>query len=61
VTNPILSTCGPAPGREGPKVPSWANVADQALEVGRGHLVVVLAAVVGLLVLGLAWILVYSW
>ncbi len=50
---------GPAPGWEGPKVPSWAMVADQGPGVTPGRLLPTLAVVVGVALLGLAWVLLW--
>lgn len=54
-----LAAGGPAPAWEGPELPSWAGVADQAAGVGPGHLVVMLLAVGGIVVLGVAWALLW--
>jgi alpha-1,6-mannosyltransferase len=47
---------GPAPGWEGPKVPSWASVADQGPGVPPGRLLATVAVVVGVGLLALAWV-----
>ena len=45
-----------APGWEGPTVPWWASVANSGPGAGDNHLVPALAAVTGVLLLGLAWV-----
>ncbi len=62
---PLRSPCGAACGRSpsrggrrdgrGPRVPTWARVADQAPGVAPGHLLATLVVVAGVLLLGLAW------
>jgi hypothetical protein len=50
-----LVISGRAPGWEGPTVPTWAGVSDQASSVAPGHLLGTLVVVAGVLLLGLAW------
>ncbi len=51
---------GPAPGWEGPTVPSWTMVArNQGAGVGPGRLLATAAVVVGVGLLGFAWFLVW--
>lgn len=54
-----LEFSGAAPGWEGPLVPGWANVADQAGARPIAHLLVTVAVVIGIALLSLAWILVW--
>ena len=50
---------GPAPGWEGPTIPSWASVADQGPGVGAGRLLATAAVVVGVGLLALAWVVLW--
>ncbi len=51
-----LAASGPAPVWEGPTLPAWAGPANHGPGVGSGHLLVLAAAVVGLVLLGSAWL-----
>lgn len=50
-----LAAKGSAPGWEGPRLPSWARLADQAPGVGGGRLLPTLVVVAGAGLLVLAW------
>jgi alpha-1,6-mannosyltransferase len=54
-----LEASGPAPGWEGPTVPSFAQLADQGQGVPTAHLLVTLAVVAGVVLMALAWALVW--
>jgi len=51
-----FAASGPDPGWEGPALPAWAGPANSGPGVGAGHLLVLTAAVVGVLFLALAWL-----
>ena len=51
-----FAASGRAPGWEGPAVPPWAGPANSGPGVTAGHLLLLGAAVVGVLLLGLAWL-----
>jgi alpha-1,6-mannosyltransferase len=51
-----LATSGAAPGWEGPVEPAWAGPANNGPGVTSVHLLVLGAAVVGLVLLGMAWV-----
>ncbi len=51
-----LALPGAAPSWEGPTVPAWAEPANSGPGVPPGQLLVLAAAVVGLLLLGIAWL-----
>ena len=52
-----LAGKGPVPGWEGPRVPWWATVANRGPGVDQGHLLPAVAAVGGVVLLGVAWLL----
>jgi hypothetical protein len=54
-----FAVSGPAPGWEGPTVPGWATLSNQAQGVPPAHLLVTLAVVGGMGLLALAWTLVW--
>jgi hypothetical protein len=54
-----FAVSGPAPGWEGPAVPSWAKLSNQAQGVPPAHLLVTLAVAGGIGLLALAWTLVW--
>ncbi len=51
-----VAASGSAPGWEGPALPAWAGPANSGPGVGSGHLLVLGAVLVGILLLGLAWL-----
>lgn len=51
-----FAASGRAPGWEGPAVPPWAGPANSGPGVTAGHLLLLGAAVIGVLLLGLAWL-----
>jgi hypothetical protein len=51
-----LAATGRAPGWEGPSVPAWAGPANSGAGVTSGHLLLLIAAVAGVVLLGLAWL-----
>ena len=51
-----FAASGPAPNWEGPVLPTWAGPANSGPGVGSGHVLLLGLAVVGLLLLGLAWL-----
>jgi alpha-1,6-mannosyltransferase len=54
-----LAASGRAPRWEGPAVPAWAGPANSGPGVSSGHLLLLGAAGVGVLLLGLAWLLLW--
>jgi hypothetical protein len=54
-----LAVSGPAPSWEGPTVPAWAKLSDQADALHSGHLLPTLLVVPGVVLLGLAWVLLW--
>ena len=51
-----LAASGRAPGWEGPAVPPWAGATNSGPGVSSGHLLLLGAAIVGVVFLGLAWL-----
>ncbi|MFZ0248537.1 MAG: polyprenol phosphomannose-dependent alpha 1,6 mannosyltransferase MptB [Acidimicrobiales bacterium] len=51
-----LAASGHAPGWEGPGLPAWAGPANSGPGIASGHLLLLGAAVAGLVLLGLAWL-----
>lgn len=54
-----LAASGPAPGWEGPTVPTFAQLADQGQGVPPAHLLVTVSVVAGVALMALAWVLVW--